>query len=1117
MRWIAGILLIAGCSDLPLSQPTEWTEADGYRFRELAVARGDAGFEAVTDSGVEFVNHLSDAGIVENRHRMNGSGVAAGDVNGDGLPDLFFAAVEAQPRLYLNRGAWRFEEFTAQSGLVDLPGFTTGVVLADVDGDADLDLFVTSLTSPNALYLNDGSGQFAAAEAGLSSNRGSTSVAVADTDSDGDLDLYVANYKRIAARDSLSPERLVFDNLVGPDGSVVPEMRAHFRVEERDGRPLRLELGEPDQYYLNRGDGTFESIDVPGVQADWGLGARLQDMTGDGVPDLYVANDFESPDYFLEGDGRGGWSAEGVSLDHTPNSSMSVAVADVDHDGFADVFVPDMLSPDPMRSRYEAGTAAPPDPDTDLRPQYMQNALFAGLGGGDFAEVSWSRGVAATEWSWTALFTDVDLDGWDDLLISTGHTFDVQDVDAQAREREAIRRVRSVDAFRALILDYPRLPLPNVAYRNIGGTRFEATEEGWGIGSSPDITHGMALADLDGDGDLDLVANRENQPAGIFRNSGEAPRIAIRFALDGPNPYGIGARVTLGGRTQEMIAGGHYLSSSEPLLVFAALSDSVEVDVDLRGQTRRFTAYPNRLYEVQSLEGEAGASGSPDAPGGSGAAAGATGGTGPATRPSAGASDEASPGARPSASGPNAATRPGAAAEQGARPIEIVPAGGTSILDDRSPLVHRPLRHGPPLATGSQSGAAGSEAGPLLIGGLTSRAAILLEGGAQLPITPVRWISAAVAGDLMVGVVEGTAGTTRLQSFRNGQALQDLALPINAGSVTLADLDGDGWTDAFVGARTAEFYPNAAPSLLLRGHAGGFETWSTLDAGLATGAAFGDADGDGDFDLAVASEWGPVRVFINDGGTLTNATESWGLAQTTGLWQDVDWGDLNGDGRLDLLAGNWGWNSRYGRVGAADYRGRGLRLYPDDHDGDGRPDPVEAEYRDDINGWSPMTDFATLRRALPILSRRVSSWRAYAGSTVEDLLGPQNSWMEVSTLATTAFLNQGDRFQAQALPDVVQWSLAEAVYLADVDGDGRAEALIAQNEFDIRPHATMRQDAGRGIFLQQEEGGWSVQSLGLPGDQEDAVFWRGSAVISLRDGSVHRIPLAPSAPVSRSP
>lgn len=1069
MRWIAGILLIAGCSDLPVSQPNKWTEADGYRFRELAVAGGDAGFEAVSDSGIEFVNRLSDTGIVENRHRMNGSGVAAGDINGDGLPDVFFAAVEARPQLYLNRGAWQFEEVTAEeSGLGGLPDFTTGAVLADVDGDADLDLFVTSLTSKNALYLNDGSGQFAAAEAGLSSNRGSTSVAVADTDGDGDLDLYVANYKRIAARDSLSPERLVFDNLVGPDGSVVPEMRAHFRVEERDGRPLRLELGEPDQYYLNRGDGTFESVDVPGVQADWGLGARLQDMTGDGLPDLYVANDFESADYFLAGDGRGGWLAAGVHLDHTPNSSMSVAVADVNHDGFADVFVPDMLSPDPMRSRYEAGTAAPPDPTTDARPQYMQNAFFAGLGGGDFAEVSWSQGVAATEWSWTALFTDVDLDGWDDLLISTGHTFDVQDVDAQAREREAIRRVRSVDAFRALILDYPRLPLANVAYRNIGGSRFEALEGAWGIGSTPDITHGMALADLDGDGDLDLVASRENQTAGVFRNNAGAPRIAIRFALDGPNPYGIGAQVTLGGRTQEMIAGGHYLSSSEPLLVFAALEDSAVVEVDLRGRTTRFVAYPNRLYEVQTLGGAA----SPD------------------TRPSV--------------------------AEQGARPVEIVPAGGTSTIDDRSPLIHRPLRHGPPLAAWPQV-ALGSEAGPLLVGGLTTRAAIVLDREAQLPITPVRWISAAIAGDLIVGVVEGTAGSTRLQSFRNGQALQDLALPISAGPVALADLDNDGWTDVFVGSRSGEFYPNAAQSLVLRGQAGGFAPWSTLEAGLVTGAAFADADGDGDSDLAVATEWGPVRLFLNDGGTLTDVTESWGLARATGLWQDVDWGDVNGDGRLDLLAGNWGWNSRYGRVGAADYRGRGLRLYPDDHDGDGRPDPVEAEYRDDIQGWSPITDFATLRRALPILSRRVSSWRAYASSSVEDLLGPQDSWSELSTLATTVFVNEGARFQAEALPDVVQWSVAEAVYLADVDGDGRAEAVIAQNEFDLRPPATMRQDAGRGLFLQWEGGGWSAQSLGLPGDQQDAVFWGDSAVISLQDGSVHRIPLTPSAPVTRSP
>jgi hypothetical protein len=241
---------------------------------------------------------------------------------------------------------------------------------------------------------------------------------------------------------------------------------------------------------------------------------------------------------------------------------MSVAVADVDQDGFLDLFVPDMRSPDPMRTRFQAGTAAPPEPGGI--PQYMQNALYLGApppwSGGrferEYGDVAWAWGVAATEWSWSGLFLDVDLDGWDDLLVSTGHSFDVQDVDAQAREREAIRRVRSVEGFRRLILDYPTLELPNAAYRNVDGTRFEAVQDGWGIGAETDITHGMALGDFDGDGDLDLVSNRLNEPAGLFENTSGEPRIAIRSKPGDYAAPGSGFGISVGGASREAIVGG---------------------------------------------------------------------------------------------------------------------------------------------------------------------------------------------------------------------------------------------------------------------------------------------------------------------------------------------------------------------------------------------------------------------------------------------------------------------------------------------------------------------------------------------------------------------------------
>ena len=949
-----------------------------------------------------------------NRNRMNGSGVAIGDVDGDDRPDVFFAAMEAQPRLYRNLGDWVFEEATQAAGLEAAPRWSTGAVFADVDGDADLDLFVTVLTGPNVLYLNDGRGRFEARLSGVESSRGSMGAAFGDTDGDGDLDLYVTNYKRIAARDTLSPDRLLFDNLVGPDGEVVADLQDHFRVDELDGAPLRLELGEEDQFYLNDGSGGFQAAGPDWAERDWGLAVALQDLTGDGRPDLYVANDFESPDYFRPGGG----AESGPQVGHTPNSSMSVAVGDVNRDGLPDFFVPDMLSPDPASRRFQAGTAAPVrirPGDLSSVPQYMQNGLFMNLGGGHYAEVARAFGVAATEWSWGARFLDVDLDGWQDLVITTGHSFDVQDVDAQLREREAIRRVRSVEAFRALILDYPRLELPNVTLRNVGGVRFERAD--WGFGDHPDIAHGMAFGDLDGDGDLDVVINRLNGPAGVFRNEASAPRVAVRFRADGPNPYGIGISVN----GEEITAGGGYLSGSEAVVTLPADEDSLVLVYALRGRAGGIRARPNRLYEI----------------------------TEPVFSVHVGDFDSFHP--------------PGPVWDTLSAPTE-------QPFDDRTlqPLLRRSLASGGAhLAVRGDTllmgpGRGGRPVGHTAAGGLF-QAARPASGD---------WTDVALRGSTMLaaesGYETGAAGAL-LTLDADLQEIRREPLPFSATGPMAVSRDGT----VFVGARTERGrYPLTAPSLLVPG--------GPLDAGLATGAEFADFDGDGDDDLAVAAEWGPVRLYRNDGDTWT---ETGLLDIWTGLWQDVVWTDWDGDGLQDVVALNWGWNSY---LGAPDQNDTEVRLYHGDFDGNGTYDLVEAEYRHDIRGWSPLIDFNTLRSAVPVLARRVTSWHAYAGSTVEDLFGPDLEYLAVNTLASTVFLNRGDRFEPEALPAEVQWAPANAA----TAGDG--ELVIAQNFFRVFPESTVRQDAGRGLRITRQ----GVEHLGVFGDQRDVVLWQGRIVFS---------------------
>jgi enediyne biosynthesis protein E4 len=1081
------ILLGAGCAAPTVVQPDEWTPGDGYRSRALAVAGRAPGFSEVP-SAIEFENRLSDAAIVENRNRMNGSGVAVGDADGDGRPDVFFAAMEGPARLYRNMGNWEFADVTGESGLDGIARWSTGAVFADVDGDEDLDLFVTALTAPNALYLNDGSGRYMlSTAAGLGSRSGSMTAAFADTDGDGDLDLYVSNYKRIALRDSLSPDRLLFANILGDGGEVMPELRDHYRLQKVGSRQMRLELGEEDEYYRNQGGGVFLPAPILGVSRDWGMTARLQDISGDGVPDLYVANDFESPDYLLLGDGNGGWNEGVTRLAHTSNSSMAVDVADVNRDGYLDLFIPDMLSPDPVRRRVEVGTAGPM---TGEAPQYMQNTLQLGREDGSFAEVSWAYGVAASEWSWSGIFLDVDLDGWDDLLLTTGHSFDVQDADAQVREREAIRRVRSVEAFRSLITEYPRLPLPNMAFRNESGNRFVPVQDGWGLGESPDISHGMALGDFDGDGDLDIVTNRLNAPAGVFRNNSGAPRIAVRLRGRPGNTRGVGSRVTLEGggfqQTREVISGGQYLSGSESLLSFAAPSDTMTLTVDWRSGLRQVLEMPgqNRLYEF--------------------------------TEP---LSD------RHMVGGGNPAATPGTGTSTAVvHPFRSIDTLDTYLpgmaFDDRqlqALVPNRLSREGPFVAVGDLKGdggeyvVVGSDAG--------GRPSVYrVEDGALVPMPGIAddesgWAAVAISQGVLFAATAGyrTGTPSQLTGYRldpDGRLQEILRVPLGGGApgpIATGDVDGDGDEDIFVGMRFLPGrYPESSPSLLLRRDGDLLDRGTAFELGMVTGAVFADVDADGDLDLVTASEWGGVRLHENDGtGAFSDRTAAWGLEASIGLWRGIAAGDLNGDGLVDLVATNWGWNSRLGRAGAEDYTGRGLRLYYADVDSDGRPDPVLAEYRGDLDDWSPIESLRHLRAALPVLSRRTTSFHEYASSTMDQITGPESPYLEAKTLASTAWINQNGRFERRILPLAAQLVAATGVLVTDLAGNGRTEIVMAQNFFPVLPEETMRQDAGRGLILVPTGNSWRSVDLGIFADQRLLAEWSGGLILTASEGPTY--------------
>jgi len=1028
---------------------------------------------SASETGITFSNDLDegpDVNVLSYEYLYNGGGVAAGDVNGDDRPDLYFTSNQKANALYLNQGDFQFREATAAAGVAGREGWTTGVTMADVNGDGRLDIYVCRSgwqgpeTRRNRLYVNQGTGddgvprfEEKAAEYGLDDPAQSTHATFFDYDRDGDLDLYLLNHpvqrylgraQLDAARDTKDP--MAGDKLYRNDGSA-PEADAVSFMEVTD------EAG------------------IESSALGYGLSVTVGDVNRDGWPDLYVANDYMADDRLYVNQGDGTFTEDIRSwMDYTSYSSMGSDIA-----GRPDVFTLDMLAEGQRRQKLLKG---PGDFEfyRDLRSrgyyhQYQRNMLHRNNGNGTFSEIGQLAGVSHTDWSWAALFADFTLDGHKDLYVTNGYRRDYTNLDflnsvlfesidylkySNAENPESV----DVDLY-GLTQQMPSTPIPNYAFRNEGDLTFEKTSEAWGM-AQKGFSTGAAYADLNNNGAPDLVVNNINQDAFVYRNNAreQMSHNGLSVDLEGSenNQFGIGATVeveTPAGRTfvQEMIPARGFQSSVEQELHFGVGAvDTVALTVTWpdQSQTARAEVTTNQTVTVSKAD------------------------------------------AQPleSSSTPDPEPMLSAAAEE--HNLSFKHRENAFVDYEQEPLLpHMLSREGPALAhadvTGNGHedvfvGGARGQPGALYVqrsdGTFAESSPSVFSAHRGYEDVDAVFFDADGDGDQDLYVVSGGTAARGAEGYRDRLYRNDgtgqfthapEALPAiesSGGSVAAHDYDGDGRVDLFVGGRVwPGEYPLPPRSYLLKNTGGEFEDVTAEAApllfkpGMVTDAVWHDLDDNGQAELILAGEWMPIRVFReNDIGLFDEVSGEMGFEGTSGWWERLAVADLTGDGRPELVAGNRGLNAQVQARPDAP-----AAIYAADFARDGATDPIMTHHRE--GGEYPVYWHDTLVEAIPPFTPRFESYEEYATSTIDEILTETEqekaTRLTAEVFETSVFADRGDgTVERQPLPLEAQFAPVHGIAVRDVNGDDRPDLLLAGNDVTARPQWG-RAEAEKGTVL----------------------------------------------------
>ncbi len=988
-------------------------------------------------------------------YAYNGGGVAIGDINNDGLSDIYFTGNQVEDKLYLNKGNFEFEDITKASGILGKTSWHNGVVMADINNDGLLDIYICKggwndpkTLRKNLLYINQGNATFLekGAEYGLDDSAFSTMASFFDADNDNDLDMYLMN----RPKDFFIP---------------VDKFKEMKQSNHDDYR---------DKLFINEGGKFIEKSEEFGIINNFGngLGLATSDLNNDGLQDIYVANDYYESDYLYINQ-KGKFSNEIKNrINHTAFYGMGVDIADINNDGLEDIIELDMSPENYVRSKTNMASMNVKQYndylDEGFHNQYMHNMLFYNQGKGVFSDISQLSGISKTDWSWSCLASDFDNDGDRDIFITNGFKRDIWNRDAAIAYRKyTMKGINPNKTKNQIITDivnfYPSEKLQNYIYQNNGNLSFLNRADDWGL-KDLSFSNGAAFGDLDNDGDLDLVVNNIDDEAFIYENKSETinGHNYIKIKLQGPNtnPSGIGAKITIYHQDsiqyQEFKTVRGYLSSVEPVLHFGLGSidkiDSIKVIWNTNKQSLIKNISINQTLNVTYNKSTDFAY-----------------------------SDQNS----------------NSSLFKEISNITFNP----KIRHTENPyndykaqvlLPHKLSTLGPALATGDVNndgiedfyfGGAKDQTSKLLLQNTNNTFTIKKQSSFENDKTHedvyAHFFDADNDNDLDLYVVSGGNEFESEASFYtdrlylndgNGNFTKSSNIPeikTSGSCIVPIDFDKDGDLDLFIGSRhIPKKYPLPASSFLLENNNGKFIDITERIApqfkniGMVTSAVSSNIDSDDDIELLIVGEWMKIHLFKLIDGKFVDISDQSGLEKTHGWWNHIAANDIDNDGDIDFVVGNLGLNYKFKASTQKPFY-----VFANDYDQNGTQDVFLAKKVNDK--LVPIRGKECATEQLPHLQQKFKSYTEFANAELFDIIEKDQASSvkyKVENFASVVLINNNGKFTSKELPIEAQFSVINGILVEDFNNDGIKDLLIGGNRFEAEVETT-RSDASFGLVL----------------------------------------------------